>query len=139
MKAREALASLVKGCSEAIADHRIPISDRLERCDASPHHSFSGLHVPRNRMYPLATRLLLGMQRTYESLIDQVAYFSLHSPIVSEGVLQTATKKNMHHVLRLIGLPRCVAESISTHCKLLRRQIVELRAIDTLLRNMLEM
>jgi len=47
---------------------------------------------------------------------------------VLEGVLQTATKKTMRRVLRLIGVPHCSTDSISTHRKLLRARIVKLRA-----------
>ena len=49
IKAREALASLVKGCydnvlfcSQAVTDHCVPVSDK-EPCDAFLHHLFNGL------------------------------------------------------------------------------------------------
>jgi len=48
--------------------------------------------------------------------------------LVLEGVLQTATKKTMRRVLRLIGLPHSPTDPISVHRKLLRERIVRLHA-----------
>jgi hypothetical protein len=48
--------------------------------------------------------------------------------LILDGMLKTATKKVIHRALHLIDLPHSPTDSISVHCKLLRKHIARLHA-----------